>query len=199
MGGSRFLLTAVPVGVDGAAGHAPRGGLRPRGMHQYIVMAINRSDGKIAWQRTVREEEPHEASHTDNGTWASSSAVTDGQHVFAYFESRGLFAFDMDGKLIWEEDFGDKKMRNQFGEGSTPALYRNRLVVVWDQQRTVVRCRPRQEYGKEIWRVNRDEIDTWATPLVFEHGGRNQVIVPGMKRLRSYDLETGASCGKATA
>src|SRR5688572_6493446 len=66
-----FLLTAVPVGLEGAAAHAPRGGLRPRGVHKYVVLAINRSDGKIAWERTVREEEPHEASHTDNGTWAS--------------------------------------------------------------------------------------------------------------------------------
>ena len=59
---------------------------------------------------------------SDNGTWASSSAITDGQHVFAYFESRGLYAYDMNGKLIWHTDFGDKKMRNQFGEGSTPVL-----------------------------------------------------------------------------
>ena len=188
-----YLLTAVPVGVDVAASHAARGGLRPRGVHQYVVMAINRRDGSIAWQRTVREEEPHEASHTDNGTWASSSAATDGQHVFAYFESRGLFAFDMDGKLLWEKDFGDKRMRNQFGEGSTPALFNNRLVVVWDQigGQSFVAALDKNT-GNEIWRVNRDEIDTWATPLVLEHGGRNQAIVPGMKRLRSYDLETGA-------
>ena len=188
-----FLVTAVPVGVEGVAQHAPRGGLRPRGVHRYIVMAINRKDGSIAWQRTVREEEPHEASHNDNGTWASSSASTDGQHVFAYFESRGLYAFDMNGKQLWEKDFGDKRMRNQFGEGSTPALYNNRLVVVWDQigGQSFVAALDKNT-GEEIWRVNRDEIDTWATPLVLEHGGRTQAIVPGMRRLRSYDMENGS-------
>jgi len=187
-----FLLTAVPVGVDGAAQHAPRGGLRQRGVHRHIVMAINRRDGSIAWQKTVREEEPHEASHTDNGTWASSSAVTDGKHLFAYFESRGLYAFDLDGKLLWEKDFGDKLMRNQFGEGSTPALHGDRLVVVWDHiggQSFVAALN--KNTGEEIWRKNRDEIDTWATPLVLEQGGRAQAIVPGMNRLRSYDLENG--------
>ena len=46
--------------------------------------------------------------------------------------------------------------------------------------------------GDELWRVKRDEIDTWATPLIVEHDGRTQVIVPGMNRLRSYDLNTGA-------
>jgi outer membrane protein assembly factor BamB len=84
-------------------------------------------------------------------------------------------------------------MRNQFGEGSTPALHGDRLVIVWDHiggQSFVAVLN--KTTGEEIWRQNRDEIDTWATPLVLEHSGRAQAIVPGMKRLRSYDLETGA-------
>ena len=52
--------------------------------------------------------------------------------MFASFESRGLYAYDMEGTLIWQKDLSDKGMRNQFGEGSTPALYGNRLVIVWD-------------------------------------------------------------------
>ena len=187
-----FLLTAIPVGVDEPASHDPRGGLRPRGVHRFVVMAFNRSDGSIAWEQTVREEEPHEASHVDNGTWASSSVVTDGEHVFAYFESRGLYAFDMDGNLQWESDFGDKAMRNQFGEGSTPVLYEDKLVIVWDHigGQSFVAALDKNT-GEEIWRSNRDEIDTWATPLVVGNRGRPQVVVPGMERLRSYDLDTG--------
>ena len=127
-----FLLTAIPVGVSGPAQHEPRGALPQRGLHQYKVLALDRKTGKTLWEHVAREEEPHEAAHGDNGTWASSSAITDGQHVFAYFESRGLYAYDMNGKLIWQADFGDKKMRNQFGEGSTPVLHGNTLVVVWD-------------------------------------------------------------------
>ena len=187
-----FLLTAVPVGITGAAQHQPRGGLPKRGVHRFIVMALSRKDGSVIWQHTAAEAEPHEASHQDNGTWASGSAVTDGTHLFAYFESFGLYAYDMDGKLLWKKDLGDKLMRNQFGEGATPALYKNRLVIVWDhlggQSFVVVLDKLT---GEEVWRQNRDEIDTWATPLVIEQAGRPQVIVPGMERLRSYDLETG--------
>ena len=188
-----FLMTAVPVGVDLAASHEPRGGLRPRGVHRFVVMAIARSDGSVIWERAVREEEPHEAAHTDNGTWASSSVVTDGELVFAYFESRGLYAFDLDGSLQWEVDLGDKAMRNQFGEGSTPVLYGDRLVIVWDHlggQSFVVSLD--KNTGEEIWRVDRDEIDTWATPLVVEVDGRAQVIVPGRDRLVGYDLTDGS-------
>jgi outer membrane protein assembly factor BamB len=187
-----YLLTAIPTGLSGEASHQPRGGIRPFIPHRFVVMALNRKDGSVVWERTVREETPHEGAHTDNGTWASSSAVTDGQHLFAFFESRGLYAFDLDGKPIWEKDFGDKRMRNQFGEGSTPALYGNRLVVVWDQQggQSFVAALDKRT-GEELWRVNRTEIDTWATPLIVEHAGRTQAIVPGMNRLRSYDLENG--------
>ncbi len=191
-GDTIYLMTAVPVGVDGDASHAPRGGLRPRGVHRFVVMAIRRSDGSVAWQDTVREEEPHEAAHTDNGTWASNSVVTDGEHVFAYFESRGLYAYDMDGNRLWENDLGDKAMRNQFGEGSTPALHEDTLVIVWDHiggQSFVVALD--KNTGTEVWRSDRDEIDTWATPLIAEANGRAQVVVPGMDRLRSYDLGTG--------
>ena len=187
-----FLLTAVPVGVTGPAQHQPRGGLPKRGVHRFTVLALSRKDGGVIWERVAAEAEPHEASHQDNGTWASGSAVTDGQHVFAYFESFGLYAYDMDGSLLWKKDLGDKLMRNQFGEGSTPALHGNRLVIVWDhlggQSFVVVLDKLT---GEEVWRSNRSEIDTWATPLVVEHAGRPQVIVPGMERLRSYDLETG--------
>jgi outer membrane protein assembly factor BamB len=187
-----FLLTAVPVGVTGPAQHEPRGALPQRGVHQYKVLAIDRKTGKTIWERIAREEEPHEPAHGDNGTWASSSAITDGTHVFAYFESRGLFAYDMSGKLIWQADFGDKKMRNQFGEGSTPVLAGNTLVVVWDHlnQPSYVIALDKNT-GKELWRVDHPEMDTWATPLVVDHNGRKQVIVNAMNRVRSFDLETG--------
>ena len=97
-------------------------------------MAIDRADGKVVWEQVAREAAPHEGSHQDNGTCASSSAVTDGQHVIASFESQGLYAYDMNGKLLWQKDLGDKQMRNEFGEGSTPVALRQILVVVWDHQ-----------------------------------------------------------------
>lgn len=183
-----FVLTAVPVGLAGDAQHAPRGAVTPRGVHRFLVMALDRKTGKTIWERVAREQEPHEGSHVDNGTWASSSPITDGERVFAYFESFGLYAYDLHGTL----DLGDKRMRNEFGEGSTPALHGNTLVVVWDHlggESFVVALDKRD--GKELWRVPRKEIDTWATPLVIDVNGKPQVVVPAMERVRSYDLATG--------
>jgi outer membrane protein assembly factor BamB len=99
----------------------------------------------------------------------------------------------MNGKPLWQKDLGDKRMRNQFGEGSTPVLHGNTVVVVWDHlngESWVAAFDVRD--GKELWRVPRQEIDTWATPLVMTVNGRNQVIVPAMRRVRAYDLENGS-------
>jgi outer membrane protein assembly factor BamB len=188
-----FVTSAVPAGVSGEAQHAPRGGLPQRGMHRFVVLAIDRKTGKTVWERTAREQEPHEGSHNENGTWASGSPITDGQRLFAYFESFGLYAYDLNGKLLWEKDLGDKRMRNEFGEGSTPVLHGDTLVVVWDHlngQSFVTAIDARD--GKELWRVARKEIDTWATPIVVEANGRPQVVVPAMERVRAYDLANGS-------
>ena len=188
-----FVSTAVPAGIEGPAQHAPRGGANPRGKHRFVLMALDRKTGKTIWERTAREQEPHEGSHFENGTWASGSPITDGERVYAYFESFGLYAYDFDGKLLWEKDLGDKRMRQEFGEGSTPALHGNTLVIVWDHiggESFVVALDKRD--GKELWRVPHKEIDTWATPLIVDINGRPQAIVPAMERVRSYDLETGA-------
>ena len=185
-----FVLTAVPAGASLADSHAPRGGGNLE-LHRFVVLAIDRKTGRTIWQQTAKEERPHEGSHPENGTWASSSPSTDGELVVAFFESRGLYVYDMNGKLIWQKDLGDKRMRNQFGEGSTPALYQNRLVVVWDHQAGSFVVAFDKRTGQELWRVQRQEIDSWATPLIVEHAGRAQVVVSGMNRLRSYDLETG--------
>src|SRR5713101_6498604 len=99
----------------------------------------------------------------------------------------------MDGRLLWQVELGKKRMRNQFGEGSTPVLFRDTLVIAWDHlggSSFVVALDKRN--GMELWRVPPQEIDTWATPLAVEVNGRPQVIVPGINRIRSYDLENGA-------
>jgi outer membrane protein assembly factor BamB len=186
-----YVLTAAPVGVDLAASHDPRGTKGQIVPHRMMVMALDRKTGKTVWERTAKEATPHEGYHNQFGTWASSSAVTDGEVLIASFESRGIYAYDLNGKPLWEVDLGDKQMRNQFGEGSTPALHGNRVFVVWDHQGESFIAALDKKTGKELWRQKRDEIDSWGTPLVVEHGGRAQVITGATQGIRSYDAQTG--------
>ena len=83
--------------------------------------------------------------------------MTDGEHVYAYFGSRGLFCLDMQGNLKWERDFGQLNKRMNFGEGSTPALYRDRIIVNWDHEEQSFIIALDKKTGKDIWKVERDE------------------------------------------
>lgn len=193
-----FVLTAVPVGDSAtpvarlAAGQDHRGpdGPQPTRVQQFTIVALHREDGRVLWQKVLREQLPHEGTHM-TGTWASPSPITDGERVYAFFGSYGFYCLDMNGNLLWDTDLGDMKTRRAFGEGSSPYLYEDRLVVNWDHEGPSFIVVLDKHTGKEIWRRERDEITSWATPLVVDHAGQRQTIINATGRVRSYDLDTG--------
>ena len=194
-----FLTTAVSTGekVEGVPPAGRRGGIPPDQVLSYEVHALDRADGSAIWKRSVLTEAPHEGHHPD-GTWASGSPVTDGEVLIAFFGSRGLFAFDLDGKELWRRDFGDMRTRLGFGEGSSPALHGARVFVIWDHEDDSFVVALDKNSGEEVWRRDRDEMTAWTTPLVVEHGGRTQVITSATNRVRAYDADTGESIWQAT-
>jgi outer membrane protein assembly factor BamB len=159
-------------------------------VHQFVLYAVARADGKVKWQKTVYEGQPHEGHHQD-GTFASGSALTDGKRVYAYFGSRGLYAFDFTGKPLWDKQLGQMQTRNGFGEGNSPAVHGDTMVVIWDHEGADYIIALDTATGKEKWRTERDEPTTWATPHIVVHEGRAQAVVPGTNKMVSYDLATG--------
>ena len=158
---------------------------------RFLVLAYSRKDGSLLWKQTAAELVPHESHYIDSA-WSSASPVTDGKRVFAHFGSNGTYAYDLDGKLLWKIDLGDQETRNHFGEGSSPALYENTLVINWDHEGDSFVVALDADTGKERWRTRRpDEVTSWATPLIVPHGGRQQIVIPATGRSRGYDLETG--------
>ncbi len=187
-------------GRRGRGGRGGRGRDAPKDSYQFDVIAINRADGSIAWQKTVRESVPHEGIHPDS-TQASNSPVTDGEHIYAHFGSRGLHCLDMDGNVEWSAEFGQMKTRNSFGEGSSPALHGDTIVVNWDHEGDSFIVALDKKSGAEKWRKPRDEPTSWSTPLIVESDGKAQVVVNASKFIRAYDLETGDvvwKCGGMT-
>ena len=200
-----FVLTAVAVEEQAAApALEPQEGGRSRrrpkitpSMQKFVVMAIDRRDGSILWEKTAREEIPHEGTHPD-GSWASASAITDGEHVYAYFGSHGLYCFDVKGNPVWEIDLGEMKTLQGFGEGSSPALHGDKLVVNWDHEGQSFTVALDKMTGKEVWRTNRDETTSWSSPLIVGHDGKAQVITSATNHIRSYDLDTGKAIWEAS-
>jgi len=78
-----------------------------------------------------------------------------------------------------------------FGEGSSPALYKDKIVVNWDHEGQSFIIALDKNTGKELWKKDRDEATSWATPLIVESNGKPQVITSATSQIRTYDLETG--------
>ena len=179
-----FVLSAVKTekAVEPAS--------KPTHVYRFVVSALDRGTGKTLWQTVVREELPHEAGHA-TASQASASPVTDGEHVWAFFGSRGLYCLDMNGKVKWERDLGEMQTRNHFGEGASPVLHGDTLVVNWDHEGDSFIVALDKRSGEERWRMARDEPTSWTTPLVVEDGGRALVVVSASNRIRAYDLKNG--------
>jgi outer membrane protein assembly factor BamB len=193
-GDSVYVLSAVPVGeaqkpvYDDAPGVHDSVPVTHR--HQFVAMAINRRDGKISWLKSLREEWPHEGGH-ETGSLASNSPVTDGERLYVFFGSRGLYCLDMKGTVVWQKDLGKMHTLHAHGEGSSPVLYGDKLIVCWDDEAKSWLYAFDKRTGKELWKTPRDEKTSWSTPLIVEVEGKTQVIVSATKRVRGYDVATG--------
>ena len=191
-----FLTTATPTTVqppttDQGERRGPSN-TGPQAEHKFELLCLDRKSGKILWQRTAKIAVPHEGYHRVYGSFASNSPVTDGRFVYVSFGSRGVYAYDFNGKLIWEKDLGvQMKMRLSFGEGTAPSLLNDRLIMVFDHEAGSFIVALDKRTGKELWRVTRDEGSSWSTPLAIDVGGRKQIVVAATRRVRSYDAENG--------
>jgi outer membrane protein assembly factor BamB len=158
---------------------------------EFKLLCFDRENGKQLWEKTATTATPHQGTHSTNG-FASASPCTDGEHVYAHFGSRGLFCYTMDGAFKWKrDDLGKMETRNSFGEGSSPTIEGDKIIVPWDHEGQSSLFALNKHTGKTIWNAKRDEPTCWATPLVVEHDGRKQVVMNGQNYARSYDLATG--------
>ncbi len=189
-----YLTTAIPFGkprlpvFDNAPGSHDN--LPVTRSHRFAVVAVNRADGEIVWQTVVHEAFPHHGGHV-SGSLASNSPVTDGEIVIAFFGSHGLHALDRQGKVLWENDLGKMQTKHAHGEGASPALQGDVVVVNWDHEDASALHAFDKRTGKERWKVARDEGTSWSTPIIVKHANQFQVIVSATTRIRSYALETG--------
>ena len=159
-------------------------------IHKFVVLSVDRNSGIIRWQTAVREELPHSSTH-QFGSWASGSPVTDGVNIYAYFGSHGLYCLNNEGKIIWERNFGQMEKAMSFGEGSSPILFEDKLIVLRDHQGQSTLHVLNKKTGEDVWKIKRDEPSSWSTPVVVEYKGKTQIITNATNNVSSYDLVNG--------
>jgi len=200
-----FVTTAEPFGER----FTPRPSVAPGAhdnldvtqQHRFAMLCFDRGDGRQLWRADLNEALPHEGGHR-TASLASASPVTDGEHVFAFFGSFGLYCLDLDGEVVWSKQLGRMDAKHGHGEGASPALYQRTLIVNWDHEGQSFVVAFDKSTGEELWRVQRNEVTSWATPIVVDQGGVPQVIICGTDRVRAYHLKTGKvvwECGGLSA
>ena len=187
-----FLTTAVsPEEVETVKKGLYLGGERPnapRPAHEYRVLCLDLIQGKTIWERTVHQGAPGGPTHLKNSR-ASETPVTDGERVYACFGNLGIYCLDFAGQPVWSAPLPPRRTRNGWGPAASPALYRDRIYYVSDNEEQSSMVALDKHTGKEVWRVNRDEKSNWATPYVWENDRGVEIVTPGTGQVRSYDLE----------
>jgi outer membrane protein assembly factor BamB len=196
-----FLTTAVPA--QGAAAPVKLGlygDIKPvenEGVQSFQVLCLDRRTGKILWQQTAVQTNPKIKRHPKS-SHANPTPTTDGQRLIVSFGSEGLYAFSLDGKLLWKKDLGVLDSGYyvapdaQWGFASSPVLHDSKVIIQADVQKNSFLAAFDAKTGKELWRTPRQDVPTFGTPAVLPNGeGGLQVVVNGWKHMGGYDLSTG--------
>ena len=206
--GNRIFLTTAVEGSEVPDAEAPEhmiGGrpfLHPESLganreHTFQVIALDATDGTVIWNRTAHVGTPYDNRHS-GGSFASPTAVTDGEHVYAYFGAQGVYAYDFDGELLWQADIG-KISAFGVGVGTSPVLFENLLIIQADrgegEDSAIVALS--KATGEEVWRRRRPIEASWSTPVLTEWNGRLELITNGNELAISYDPASGEELWRA--
>ena len=159
--------------------------------HAFKVLAVDARDGKITWERTAWEGVPMDSRHK-RASFASPTAVTDGERVYAYFGTEGLYAYDFAGTLAWKFAPGVVGSAS-VGLGTSPVLYKDLVILLCDEEngeKSFIVGLDRHT-GKEVWRTARTVELSWATPVVATANGRDELVTAGNEANIAYDPATG--------
>ena len=187
-----FVTTALRAEdntLDSTQVSAPTNRVLPTRDYKFEVYCLNKNTGEVIWQDVAHLGKPGIITHIDN-TYASETPVSDGTHLYVYFGMTGLYCYDLNGKKIWEKHLGSYPMEADWGTSSSPILYKDMVILQFDNTENSQVIALDKNTGEEKWRTKRNEISTWSTPYIWQNKIRAELVTGG-KKTRSYNPETG--------
>jgi outer membrane protein assembly factor BamB len=194
-----FVTSAISSRADATFRHGIFGdgdASDDRSPHRFVIYALDRRTGAILWERTAREGVPRDRRHV-KATYANATPVTDGRHVVAFFGSEGVFAWTVEGEPLWTRDLGRLNLgaydapEYEWGPASSPILHGSLVILQCDTQNESFVTALDVESGATIWRTERVELPSWATPTVVPGPGRDELVTNAPNFIRGYDPATG--------
>lgn len=160
----------------------------------YRVLALDATSGKVLWSQEAHRGQPPGGRHRKN-TYASETPATDGDRIYASFGGNiGIFCFDLDGRRQWTHTWPPQPIYLDFGTASSPVVHEGRVYVLHDTDGDSFLAALDAKTGKEVWRTKRTDLASrlasgWATPFVWRHPARTEIVTIGRGFVISYDLE----------
>jgi outer membrane protein assembly factor BamB len=162
---------------------------------RYMVYAFDARTGAMKWEREAHRGLPVGGRHRKN-TYASETPFTDGERVYVSFgQNVGMFAFTVEGALVWKRTWPPQPIYLDFGTGSSPIAHDGRIYLLQDSERECFLTALDARTGDEIWRTPRKDrgsfqrTSSWSTPLVWRNSGRTEIVTTGHGFVMSYGLD----------
>jgi len=165
-------------------------------VHKFTVYCLDKKTGNILWERVAYEGVPRSKRHI-KATYNNCTPATDGQYVIAHFGAEGLYAYDMDGKLLWKKDLGDLNVgaydlpEYEWGPASSAIIYDGKVIVQCDtsEKDYLLACDVRT--GETVWKTERNELPSWGTPTIYPGAARAELVTNGSNFIMGYDPGSG--------
>jgi len=157
---------------------------------QYVI-CLDRDSGNTLWNKQIHLGGWQGRIHKRN-TQASSTLASDGERVFSVFMHDAkiwITALDLDGNTLWQDVASD--FASHWGYSTSPVLYDELVIVASDHKEGGGLTAYNRKTGKKVWNVSRPAIPNYATPVIYNIKGKDQLLVPGCDLICSYDPNTG--------
>lgn len=155
------------------------------------LVCVSVDGGKVLWSKTIPGSR---ATIHKLNSLASSTPTTDGERVYTLFwngKTIGMYAFDMDGKQLWDRDLGGFK--SQHGVGASPVVHNGLVFLNNDQDGKAALIALHAKDGKIAWQVPREAFRAcYSTPFILKEGDKPaELIVTSTAGIAGYDPATG--------
>jgi outer membrane protein assembly factor BamB len=124
-----------------------------------------------------------------------ATPVVDGDRVYFLGAQGHMFCMNVhDGKTIWQkyfpDDFGTELPI--WGIAASPLVDEGRLItLVGGEKNGLIICFDKLT-GSELWRSLNDPVVGYCPPVIYEFGGRRQLIIWHPEAVSALDPQTGA-------
>ncbi len=160
------------------------------------LVCVDKASGAILWDQSVAAvlpEDPYSGIGVTAHGYASHTPVSDGERVYAFYGKSGVYAYDLDGNLVWNTSVGTKSDPWEWGSSSSPVLYKDKLLVTASAESeslVALDCKT----GKELWRETAGGFaGMWGTPILVNADGEGQaeLVMSVPYEIWSFNPDTG--------